>query len=202
MAVIRVHAQFPKHPSTLASSEWTWVHCLTIPVDKLKALKLSNKPFKWIRYSIGIIVGVEGHFTRRQDDPTLPPQDVELFDSDIDSLTGVNIDDIDLYYHLIQDARLHMFPFDPDLAGTRLITSTGSSPRVSTFRDEVVARDVHCVVTEAGATMCAAVHLIAHSKGDSVRTSWRLVCVRYPDGLLGLSIFTLSPPADMEPRTS
>ena len=44
-------------------SNWHWVHCLTLPVETLKTLSFSQRPYKWIRYAIGVVVGAEGHLS-------------------------------------------------------------------------------------------------------------------------------------------
>jgi len=41
----------------LDTDNWNWVHCLTLP---LNVLQFSLRPYKWIRYAIGVVVGVEG----------------------------------------------------------------------------------------------------------------------------------------------
>ena len=71
-----VHASFP-HAVALGTdlnvhpSNWRWVHCLTLPVETLNALKLSQRPHKWIRYVIGAIIGAEGELST-SDSPDLP----------------------------------------------------------------------------------------------------------------------------------
>lgn len=41
-------------------TNWLWVHCLSLPLATLLALHLSQRPYKWICYAIGIVIGAEG----------------------------------------------------------------------------------------------------------------------------------------------
>jgi len=64
-AIISVHAQFPKNvvPNTehdLDPTNWEWEKCLAFPVNRLNDLRFSLKPYKWIRYATGIIIGARG----------------------------------------------------------------------------------------------------------------------------------------------
>lgn len=52
---VTVYVELPSsltRPLDLAQSNWSWVHCLTFPIDDLLKLKLSRKLYKWIRYAI------------------------------------------------------------------------------------------------------------------------------------------------------
>ena len=60
VAIISVHAQFPKNvsPNTkpeLAPTNWEWRQCLAFPVDKLNSLGFSSKPYKCIRFATGVV---------------------------------------------------------------------------------------------------------------------------------------------------
>ena len=48
---------------------WEWVPCLTLPVMRLNALHLSRRPYKWIGYAIGIVIGAHGTLSTNQPDP-------------------------------------------------------------------------------------------------------------------------------------
>jgi hypothetical protein len=69
-----------------------------------------------------------------------------------------------------------MFPADPDIGRTHITSSVPTSRRVQ-FRDEVAERDERrCVLAELEKLLCAAVHLLAHSKGGAVCYSHSWVC--------------------------
>ncbi|KAA1474434.1 hypothetical protein DENSPDRAFT_841012 [Dentipellis sp. KUC8613] len=165
--VVHVSTQLPTdgNPSNLVLDNWVWKRCLTFPVDALTALKFSNKPYKWIRYAAGVVLGAEG---------TLSRGDNELLDleSDLASLDRLP-DTTDLFYHIdifteegVPTRRL--FPLDPDFAASRMTgTSTADSTRCVNFRAEVMQRDGDgCVATGMPPEICDAVHLVAHCKGD------------------------------------
>ena len=158
---IQVYASFPKvlalgHDLNLHHSNWHCVHCLTIPTDTLKELKLSQKPFKWIRYAIGVVIGAEGDLSFGSD-----PLNVVNYDAGFPALTTI------LYYHINDNEKLKMFPIDPDIQRTTITSSLASTQR-DRFRDEVATRDGNrCIVT--GVTHdCQTAHLLARSKGDEV----------------------------------
>jgi len=129
-----VHARFPKvvQPndvsSYLSSSNWVWKRCLVFPVNKLNRFKLqlSLRPYKWIRYATGIVVGARGQFSRRHN-----------------RLTPIKYNDalpaksISLYYHTTDQAKLSMFPIDPKLADSRTVTSKRSTLRRGGFCKDV-----------------------------------------------------------------
>jgi len=158
---VLVHAQFPKvvQPNIaldLRSTNWAWKRCLIFPVNKLNSLQLLLRPYKWIRYATGVVVGARGHLSRGRN--TLTP--IEYNDA-------LPAESISLYYHTTDQAKLSMFPIDPKLADPRIVTSKGStSSRMGGFRSEVVARDGHCVATGDPDDLCAAAHLLPHRKGD------------------------------------
>lgn len=162
MATISVYAEFPKVISAdkldLNPSNWSWHQCLAIPVTKLADLRLSLKPYKWIRFATGVVVGAEGHLSLQQDSPT----------------PTVNYDDalphtsVDLYYHFLDShQRSRMFPLDSYIDQARSVTQDSVSTRRMRFGDDVKARDGVCVVTGTTPYNCDAVHLLSHSKGDS-----------------------------------
>ncbi|KAI0246989.1 hypothetical protein BJV78DRAFT_1249580 [Lactifluus subvellereus] len=159
--VIRVHAQFPKVliPHTeldLSLDNWVWAHCLTFPIDKLNDLLFSSKPYKWIRYATGSVVGARGELSTE----CALPIAID-YDSPLSSVS------IDLYYHTTNEEKLCIFPLDPSLANTRIVTSSQTSTRRDNFRADVEERDGRrCVVTSAPHNQCDAAHLLPHSKGD------------------------------------
>ncbi|KAI0256499.1 hypothetical protein BJV78DRAFT_1081731, partial [Lactifluus subvellereus] len=161
---IRVHAQFPKIliPNTelhLDPTNWVWAQCLAFPVHKLKHLQFSSKPYKWIRYATGIVVGARGELSAERDLPN--PVAID-YDSDLSVVS------IDLYYRTTDEQKFRMFPLDPNLANTRTVTSSRTNTRRDDFRADVEERDGRsCVVTGAPHIMCDAAHLLPHSKGDT-----------------------------------
>ncbi|KAI9457611.1 hypothetical protein BJY52DRAFT_1426644 [Lactarius psammicola] len=119
----------------LCPSNWGWVHCLTFPLATLDALHFSHRPYKWVRYAIGVVIGAQGHLS-------ISPIHPMIFDEE----------------------KQRTFPIDPHFFRTQDTTST-SSDRRGTFREQVAARDgQRCVWTGWGLSFCDAVHLIAHSK--------------------------------------
>jgi len=61
-----------------------------------------------------------------------------------------------------------MFPVDPDIGRTQ-VTSSVHTARGFQFHDAVAERDARrCVLANMSERNCDAVHLLAHSKGDTV----------------------------------
>ncbi len=102
---IKVFAMFPTGSEP---SNWTWVHCLTFELATLTELHFSSKPFKWIRYATGIVVGAQGHLSFEPNSP----DDVMNYDDDLTS-TSAN-----LYYHVSPAERRRMFLTDPAMGRT------------------------------------------------------------------------------------
>jgi hypothetical protein len=66
-ATICIYAQFPKDliPNAdlnLDPTNWVWAQCLAFPINKLNSLEFLSKPYKWIRYAIGIVVGAHANW--------------------------------------------------------------------------------------------------------------------------------------------
>ena len=81
-----------------------------------------------------------------------------------------------VYYHLPEDAYANLFPLDPDLAASTL--HTNRSQRVQAFKNDLLRRDGHCVVTEISTERdLEAAHLVASKKGSEVCSVHRLVCL-------------------------
>ena len=190
---VHIHAQFPKvvQPNTqpdLDPTNWVWRQCLTFPVNELNHLEFSSRPYKWMRYATGIVIGARGELGRDRETPT--PMNYED-DPPADSIT--------LYYHTTDQAKLSMFPIDPQLAGSRTGTSEGSSSRRGAFCSDVEGRDATCVVTREPPRVCQAAHLLPHSKGDEVRL---LHDITIPYSLIGTSISRRSPDSELETSTT
>ena len=80
---IRVYAPFPHTVAlgpdlNLDPSNWHWVHCLTLPLHTLAALQFSHRPYKWIRYAIGVVIGAEGDLSPSSDSPNVVDYNVIL----------------------------------------------------------------------------------------------------------------------------
>jgi hypothetical protein len=138
-------------------NNWVWVRCLAFPLEVLNGLHASQWSYKWIQYSIGIIVGSTGVLSTSRDS-TIPVEGNDI----------LSAGSIDLYYQTNNEEKQHMFPIDPDLANAR-ITSTVSAKRDSRFHSRVPKRDGNrCALTGMDEKYCDAVHLIPHSKGKEV----------------------------------
>jgi len=109
--------------------EWCWIHCLTILLETY-SFQWSRKPFKWICFAIGVVIGAPGHLSSTQDAPTPVNYDDDL-----------STESLDLYYHVDADERMRMFPTDPRLQNTRSKTSTSRSSRWRGFSEEIEQRD-------------------------------------------------------------
>ncbi|KAF5371989.1 hypothetical protein D9615_008142 [Tricholomella constricta] len=164
MAAIQVYASFPCAVAPagadldLAPTNWRWVHCLSLPLDTLKARQFSQRPYKWIRYAIGVVVGAEGDLSSS---PDLP----DIVDYDIGHLPS---ESATLYYHTSDEERRRMCPIDPDLERTESFTSSIATTRLAHFIDDVKERDgSSCVMTGLDEKLCDAAHLLAQTKGDT-----------------------------------
>jgi hypothetical protein len=167
-AIISVYAQFPKNvvPNTeldLDPANWEWQECLAFPVQRLNDLELSFRPYKWIRYATGVVVGARGDLCTERDLPN--PISID-YDSGLSTLAA----SINLYYHTTDEEKCRMFPIDRNLVDTR--TATCSTMSMSTnqalFCEDVEERDGCCVVSGDPPEACEAIHLLSHSKGDMV----------------------------------
>ena len=150
---IQVFAMFPLDPTNLEHSNWNWTHSLTFLLNRLQ---FTPKPYKWIRYATGVVVGAQGDLSFSPDSP----HDVVEYDHDLPSESA------DLYYHTSDAEKQRMFPVDPDM-GRTTITSSDATSRMPYFHSGVVERDGACVLTGIE-SYCDAVHLLPHSKGDEV----------------------------------
>lgn len=168
-AHITVYASLPRSVThganiDLHPSNWEWVPCLTLPVMKLQVelneLHLSRRPYKWIRYAIGVVIGALGDLSTS---PGLSETgDVQV----VDYNNVLPANSIDLYYHTSNEEKRMMFPIDPNILHTRLTPSTTSQQR-ETFQEGVTARDgERCIWTGMGAIFCEVMHLVCHSKSD------------------------------------
>ncbi|KAI9456922.1 hypothetical protein HD554DRAFT_2042455 [Boletus coccyginus] len=172
---IRVFAMFPLDPTSSRPSSWEWVHCLTCPLDTFNSLQFVRKPYKWIRYATGVVVGAQGDPSFSRDSP----HDV------MDCNQDLQFESIDLYYHTSDDEKQKMIPADLDMDRTTIINISDASEATSRraqFRSDVVERDRVCVLTGYMERGCDAVHLLPHSKGDEYIESYTERRSRDPAG--------------------
>ena len=163
-AFISVYAQFPQNvvldtEHDLNPANWEWEKCLTFPVSELNNLRFSLKPYKWIRFATGIVMGAHGELCIERDSPHPVPIEYD---------SGLSAVSIDLYYHTSDQEKRRMFPIDPKLADIGTVTSSRTSTRRVNFRAVVQSRDRGCVVTGHPPKFCDAAHLIPHRKGSTV----------------------------------
>ena len=161
---IQIYALFPLVVAPgagldLDPSNWRWVHCLTFPINTLRVLQFSRRPFKWICYSIGVVVGAEGDLFSSSH---IGSPNMVDYDAGLPAQTAM------LYYHISDEEKRRMFPINPNIQCTN-ITSSAPSTRRDHFRQGVAVRDGNqCILTGIEPDLCQAAHLLAHSKGDSV----------------------------------
>ncbi len=138
-------------------SDWLWTNLLDFPVHKLLECRFSKKPYKWLRYATGVVLGAEGHLHKGEDTTS------DLVDYEARTLLH---EIMNLYYHT---SALRIFPIDPDFANEAK-TSRAAQKRNPGFRRRVLARDgATCVVTNTIVRYCDAAHIVALRKGNEVR---------------------------------
>lgn len=157
---ICVHAKLPTDPEPSESvDDWQWTLILKFPIHKLRALRFSNKPYKWIRYATGVVLGAQGHLHRGEGATS------DLVTYEVDTLPD---ETTKLYYHIPEDEVERMLPVDPYFAD-ELKTSTAATSRRRKFRHDVKLRDSkRCIMTGFGARYCDAAHLVPFRKTDLV----------------------------------
>ncbi|KDR77243.1 hypothetical protein GALMADRAFT_246538 [Galerina marginata CBS 339.88] len=137
------------------ASNWHWVHCLTFPVESLE--EFSHKPYKWIRFAVGVVIGAEGMLSADSDSPNA-----------VDYNANPPAEPANLFYHTSDEEKRRMFPIDPFGARSR-VTSSANTPRRNDFRAQISSRDHEtCLLTGNDGVYCNAAHLLSHSKGDEV----------------------------------
>ncbi|KAF8886439.1 hypothetical protein CPB84DRAFT_1837807 [Gymnopilus junonius] len=158
---IDVYAQLPLNISLepdvnidVDPRNWRWIHCLTFPIPSLDSLQFTPRPYKWIRYAIGAVIGAQGFLSTRQELVEAVNYNAALPDASIK-----------LYYHVSNEEKRRMFPLDPHILRTD-ITSSVHTPRREHFSNQVAERDGGTCVW-SGSELCDAVHLLSHSKGNA-----------------------------------
>ncbi|KAH9031348.1 hypothetical protein EDB85DRAFT_2290152 [Lactarius pseudohatsudake] len=123
---------------------------LTIPNSEAESLSI--RPFKWMRYVMFSICGAFGDLS------SSPPPNGPSVDYDSTSLADV----IDLYYN--PSGKCIFVDYN---CLVERATTSGSTPRRSDFRKEVVKRDGEsCVITGRSPRLCDAAHIIPRCKTD------------------------------------
>ncbi|KAJ7085821.1 hypothetical protein B0H15DRAFT_846503 [Mycena belliarum] len=131
-----------------------WTLFLDIPV--LEALRLSNRPVKWLRYMAWCIHGQPGRLT--------------AFDgSQVDEEQGL-AGLLQSYYYV------SAFPpcfIDVNAIDDRTSDASGCdlTRRRAHFRDDVIDRDGTCIITGDAPLNCTACHILPHAKGDNYMRS-------------------------------
>ncbi|KZP11462.1 hypothetical protein FIBSPDRAFT_871378, partial [Athelia psychrophila] len=151
-------------------TNWRWAHCLTIPLEKLAALQLSRRPYKWIRYAIGAVVGAEGVLSTSSDSHNAVEED-----------TVTLPESADLYYHISDEEKRRIFLVDTHARHTNVTSSVQTNLRID-FREDVARRDGgRCILIGYPGYVCDAVHLLPHSKGDEYIETYTKRRSRDPD---------------------
>src|SRR5258708_25425393 len=133
---IQVHASFPCSVAIGADvnvhpSNWRWVHCLTVPLETPNTLQFLQRPYKWIRYAIGVVIGAEGDLSSSSDSLNV-----------VDYNAGLPAESAFLYYHTDDEEKRRMFPTDPNIERTNVTDSDSmATTRRVRFREDVVERD-------------------------------------------------------------
>jgi hypothetical protein len=163
---INVYASLPRTVApdgnlSLHPNNWQWVHCLTLPLETLNTQQFSSRPYKWIQYAIGVVVGAEGTLCASPHSSSV-----------VDYNTDLPTESINLYYHTADEERHRVFPVHPTIVRTKVTSSVHTFQR-DHFHEEVAVRDSRkCVLTGLNEAFCEATHLIPHSKGNSVCYSY------------------------------
>src|ERR1700730_13513638 len=102
--IISVYAQFPQNvvPNSelfLDPTNWKWEQCLAFLVREVNNSRFSLKPYKWIRYATGIVMGARGELCAERDFPDPIPIDYD---------SGLSAVSIDLYYHTTDQEKRRM----------------------------------------------------------------------------------------------
>jgi hypothetical protein len=164
---INVYAPLPQTVApggniNLHPNNWQWVHCLTLPLETLIIQQFSSKPYKWIRYAIGVVVGAEGTLCAS-------PHISNIVDCD----SALPTESTNIYYHIGDENRHRVFPVHPTIVRTEATSSLHTFWR-DHFHQEVATRDGRqCVLTGLrDMSVCEATHIIPYSKGNSVCYSY------------------------------
>ncbi len=132
----QVHASFPYTVAlgvdlNVDPSNWRWVHCLTVPLETLNTLQFSQRPYKWIRYAIGVVVGAEVDLSSSSDSLNV-----------VDYNAGLPAESAFLYYHTNSEEKQRMFPTDPNIGRTNVTDSDSvATTRRVRFREDIIERD-------------------------------------------------------------
>ncbi|KAJ7125904.1 hypothetical protein C8R44DRAFT_913091 [Mycena epipterygia] len=139
---IRLHLQIEGH----------WRPLLEIPGPELA--RFSLRPIKWLRYLGWCIHGQPGWLSTTPGGPEVVGDTSQTW-----IITT-------LIWHIVP-ARF----IDVNASDDRTSNSSQHSQRSAAFRQDVINRDVACIVTEAPPNDCTACHILPHSKGDEYISS-------------------------------
>ncbi|KAJ7898939.1 hypothetical protein B0H14DRAFT_3554392 [Mycena olivaceomarginata] len=126
-------------------TEGHWRLFLEIP--SLDLSRLTLRPVKWLRYLGWCIYGQPGWLSTTPGGLEVA-EDAEL--------------SVDYYYVSTSPPRF----IDVNAIDDRTSNSSQHNQRPATFRDDLIDRDVACIVSQAPPNDCTACHILPHSKGD------------------------------------
>ncbi|KAJ7440622.1 hypothetical protein FB451DRAFT_1300036 [Mycena latifolia] len=125
--------------------EGHWRPFLEIPGPELA--RFSLRPIKWLRYLGWCIYGQPGWLSTTPGGP---------------EVVGDAQADVDYYYVSNLPARF----IDVNAIDDRTSNSSQHNQRHGAFRQDLIERDMTCIVTGAPPNDCTACHILPHSKGD------------------------------------
>ncbi|KAH8995406.1 hypothetical protein EDB92DRAFT_2052945 [Lactarius akahatsu] len=148
----------------LSPTNWHWLN--ELPGHLLE------RPYKWIRYAIGVVIGAEGVLSTSCDS-------LDVVDYDI----GLPVESAVLYYHISNEERGRMLPVDPHIVCTSRTSSVLTARRRS-FLDKVAEWDGgRCLLTGWAGKFCDAVHLLPHHKGNMYISTYTQCCSHARDDI-------------------
>ena len=164
LCLLLPNALTPDGKVDLDLCNWSWVHVLVLPVDKLASLSFIVKPYKWIRFVAGAILGAHGRLSWSPDSA----------DPSVDYDAPLPTESQTVYYHCEESERDFVFPVDPHMIE--------DDPDVFTcdpqFRFEVENRDGgKCVVTGDSPLVCSAAYIVPHDRGNAVSSRWFVLAI-------------------------
>ncbi|EIM89442.1 uncharacterized protein STEHIDRAFT_108180 [Stereum hirsutum FP-91666 SS1] len=125
---------------------------ITMPIEE--PARFSLKGAKWLLFLAGCIYGdFDGHLSLSS------AGDAIDYDAPLHATT----------YHFVSDKQPRFL--DPKLTDART-SDKSATPRTGAFRDELLARDGHCLLNDTKpVNECDAAHLLPHAKGDDYITA-------------------------------
>ena len=155
LCLLLPNALTPDGKVDLDLCNWSWVHVLVLPVDKLASLSFIVKPYKWMRFVAGAILGAHGRLSWSPDSA----------DPSVDYDAPLPTESQTVYYHCEESERDFVFPVDPHM-NDYMSDSTASSAQ---FAFSVKERDGgKCVITGVPEMYCSAARIVPYHKGNAV----------------------------------